>query len=187
MAIQQINIGNRVNDGLGDDLRTAFQKVNANFNELSSSLTVTAINTGSGGIGAGVFKIKSGNELQFRKIVSDNAQIDIEELTDTILIRSNVERAFTKIFTNTGNVQALQHKEITLQGGRDIDVTNSSGSSAITINTVIPVTSILTYYDFGTLDSEYTNSVQLLFSASNTDFGTITFPSKFELDCGTLA
>ena len=29
MAIQTINIGNQVNDGLGDDLRSAFQEVNA--------------------------------------------------------------------------------------------------------------------------------------------------------------
>ena len=36
MAIQTINIGNIVNDKLGDDLRTAFQKVNANFSALKS-------------------------------------------------------------------------------------------------------------------------------------------------------
>ena len=50
MAIQTINIGNRVNDGLGDDLRTAFEKVNANFTELQASLTVTASNVGTTGL-----------------------------------------------------------------------------------------------------------------------------------------
>jgi len=35
MAIQIINIGNAVNDGSGDDLRTAFVKVNNNFAELN--------------------------------------------------------------------------------------------------------------------------------------------------------
>jgi hypothetical protein len=37
MTIQTINIGNVVNDGLGDDLRTAFEKVNANFADLALS------------------------------------------------------------------------------------------------------------------------------------------------------
>jgi hypothetical protein len=44
MTVQTINIGNVVNDGLGDDLRTAFQKVNANFINLRDSITVTASN-----------------------------------------------------------------------------------------------------------------------------------------------
>ena len=35
MTIQTINIGNVVNDGLGDNLRSAFQKVNDNFAELT--------------------------------------------------------------------------------------------------------------------------------------------------------
>lgn len=36
MAIQTINLGTYANDGTGDDLRTAFQKVNANLVELYS-------------------------------------------------------------------------------------------------------------------------------------------------------
>jgi hypothetical protein len=34
MAIQIINIGQTANDRRGDSLRTAFQKINANFTEL---------------------------------------------------------------------------------------------------------------------------------------------------------
>ena len=45
MPIQTINIGNYANDGLGDDLRVAFQKVNANILELYS--TVYGANVGS--------------------------------------------------------------------------------------------------------------------------------------------
>ena len=36
MALQTINLGTYANDGTGDDLRTAFQKVNANLTELYS-------------------------------------------------------------------------------------------------------------------------------------------------------
>lgn len=38
MAIQTINLGTYANDGTGDDLRTAFQKVNANLTELYGAL-----------------------------------------------------------------------------------------------------------------------------------------------------
>ena len=48
MAIQEINIGNIVNDGLGDDLRTAFQKVNANFSDLDAQLRITGLNVVTG-------------------------------------------------------------------------------------------------------------------------------------------
>jgi hypothetical protein len=45
MAIQTINLGTYANDGTGDDLRSAFQKVNANILELAS--TVYGANIGS--------------------------------------------------------------------------------------------------------------------------------------------
>ena len=45
MAIQQINLGTYSNDGTGDDLRTAFEKVRANFIELYS--TVFGANVGA--------------------------------------------------------------------------------------------------------------------------------------------
>lgn len=38
MSIQTINLGNYANDGTGDDLRTAFEKVNANLVELFTSV-----------------------------------------------------------------------------------------------------------------------------------------------------
>ena len=50
MTISLINIGNIVNDGLGDDLRTAFQKVNTNFSTLETELTITATNQGANGV-----------------------------------------------------------------------------------------------------------------------------------------
>jgi hypothetical protein len=45
MSIQTINLGTYANDGTGDDLRSAFQKVNANLIELYS--TVSGCNIGS--------------------------------------------------------------------------------------------------------------------------------------------
>lgn len=46
MAIQTINLGTYANDGTGDDLRTAFQKVNSNFTELGASDVRNGLNLG---------------------------------------------------------------------------------------------------------------------------------------------
>ena len=64
MTIQSISIGNQVNDGLGDDLRTAFLKVNNNFSSLAAELTITVTNLGA--IGEGLFKERVVGYLQFK-------------------------------------------------------------------------------------------------------------------------
>ena len=66
MSIQTINIGNYANDGLGDDLRTAFEKVNANFDLLNTTDTTAAANVGTG---SGIFAQKSGTTLQFKSLI----------------------------------------------------------------------------------------------------------------------
>jgi hypothetical protein len=43
MALQQINIGTTANDGAGDPLRTAFNKINQNFIELYTGLPALGI------------------------------------------------------------------------------------------------------------------------------------------------
>ena len=43
MAQQTINIGSTANDGTGDQLRTAFDKVNDNFNEIYTELGGTSL------------------------------------------------------------------------------------------------------------------------------------------------
>ena len=44
MTIQKVNIGSVVNDGTGDDLRTAFVKANNNFDELANMIRVVNSN-----------------------------------------------------------------------------------------------------------------------------------------------
>lgn len=48
MAIETINLGTYANDGQGDDLRSAFQKVNSNFTQLDDIVAVDGINLGNG-------------------------------------------------------------------------------------------------------------------------------------------
>ncbi len=190
MTVQTINIGNQVNDGLGDDLRTAFQKVNANFTDLSAQLTITASNVGA--TGAGVFKQKVGTDLEFKNLVS-GTKILLDE-TDTAIIINNTEPdAFIRFDTDSGSMLASTHQQITLGGTaapgsvtsrKDIEVT-VSGSSVL-FKTIIPVTDILTSYDFGSITGEFDNAMQLIYAASNIDFGFITLPGTVSLDCGTI-
>ena len=51
MAIQTIKIGTYPNDGTGDDLRTAFEKVNANFQELNVDINVASAENIGPGVG----------------------------------------------------------------------------------------------------------------------------------------
>ena len=71
MTIQTVNLGSYANDGTGDDLRTAFTKVNSNTEELDLTRVVSATNLG---LGAEIFKDKVNKNLQLRKI---NAGINI--------------------------------------------------------------------------------------------------------------
>jgi hypothetical protein len=82
MSIQTIQIGTYPNDGTGDDLRTAFQKVNANFQELNVEINVgSAENLGSG---VGLFKNKNGTTLGFKSLTSTNNSITITPNPTTV-------------------------------------------------------------------------------------------------------
>ena len=190
MTIQTINIGNVVNDGLGDDLRTAFQKVNANFTELNAQLTITASNVGA--VGVGVFKEKVGTDLRFKKLIS-GTKIALDENADTVTVNSTAPDAFVRIDTDAGVMLASTYQQITLAGTaapgsttsrKDIEV-NAFGS-VLSIKTMIPVTDILESYDFGSISGVYTNAMQVALQSANIDFGTILLPGRIDIDCGSI-
>ena len=190
MAIQTINIGNVVNDGLGDDLRTAFQKVNANFTDLSAQLTITASNVGETGVG--IFKQKTGTNLEFKKLLAGTKML-LDETSTTVILNNTAPDAFTRFDTDSGSMLASTHEQITLSGTaapgsttsrKDIEVT--SFGSTISFKTIIPVTDILTSYDFGNITGSYNNAMQVAFQASNLDFGTIALQGRIDLDCGGI-
>ena len=190
MTVQTINIGNQVNDGLGDDLRTAFQKVNSNFSDLSAQLTITVGTAATTGIN--IFKEKVGAELVFKGLVS-GTKILLDDTGDNIVVNNTAPDAFIRFDTDSGSILASSFQQLTFQGTaapgsttsrKDIEVT-SSGSSII-FKTIIPVTDILTSYDFGVINGQFNNAMQVVYAASNIDFGTITLPGRQDLDCGTI-
>jgi len=182
MAIQTINIGNQVNDGLGDDLRSAFQKVNANFTELSASLTVTAGNA-AGNAGQGIFKEKVGNELSFRNLISGEG-ILLTGFTDSIRISNTNPNSFKRIDTDAGVITANTNPNITIQGSDNISVTATG--AVITIDTDRDFETLFTSLDFGPITGDFFTSLQFALSAANIDLGTISNPGNFYIDLGTI-
>ena len=73
MTLQVIRIGEYANDGTGDDLRTAFQKVNDNFTSLGGTVSIAnAVNIGTG---VGVFAQRNLVNLEFKKLTSSDNSI----------------------------------------------------------------------------------------------------------------
>ena len=159
-TLQTINIGNIVNDGLGDDLRTAFQKVNANFTSLNAALTVTASNIGA--VGEGIFNRKDGVNLEFKKLVAGN-KITITSTPDTLVIASTEGQAFRRITTQDGFVDSNSYQFVTFQGDPDISV--SAYEDVVTIGTRLDLNTILKITDFGPIDGTFDNNVQLSLAA----------------------
>ena len=89
MSLQTINLGNYANDGTGDDLRTAFQKVNANFAELYGEAAIsTAVNLGSG---TGIFADKNGINLEFKSVTSTDSSVTITSTDQTVNLKANTK------------------------------------------------------------------------------------------------
>ena len=77
MSMKVINIGNYTNDGTGDDLRTAFQKVNDNFYELQ--LQGGQANTISNiGLGVPLYKEKIGVDLRLKSLRSEEHTSELQ-------------------------------------------------------------------------------------------------------------
>lgn len=88
MPIQTINLGNYANDGTGDDLRTAFEKVNANFTLVGGTLGI--IGGENVGSGTGVFKRRDNDNLtlEFKSLTSTDGSVEITTTDDTVNLKS---------------------------------------------------------------------------------------------------
>ena len=93
MSLQTINVGGFINDGTGDDIRTAFVKVNDNFTELD--LRQGQNNTASNlGAGLGIFKEKLGVDLRFKSLKEGDG-ISISSSSGELTISSTVSPEIT--------------------------------------------------------------------------------------------
>lgn len=97
MAKQIINIGGYANDGTGDDLRTAFEKVKSNFDELYEAVGVVSGDNLGDGVGIFYQRNSETGNLEFKSLTSSDESVDITE-TDTeidLVTRAKLENDLT--------------------------------------------------------------------------------------------
>ena len=144
MAQQLINTGTVANDGTGQTLRTAFQKVNSNFTELYGNIAGTpdaTANTvvqrdGTGGIAVTTITYRNSyaNQLVFPTANADvNTGTVVYSDSDDALFYSN-GTAWVQTIDNRANVVAVPN-DLTVVGTAVI------GDTSATANTVLTLTS----------------------------------------------
>jgi hypothetical protein len=161
---QTIIIGTYPNDGTGDDLRTAFKKVNENFTLINSELGVTnATNLGSAG--EGIFASKTDNELRFKKITGSGG-VTVTSTSSTV----NID-ALSSI---QGDLNPTLGADLVLNGH------NITGTGNVAING--DVRSTVWGLDVRTINAQ----VQAM-TGSDVDFGGfVTGIGTLQIDFGTF-
>jgi hypothetical protein len=104
MTIQYVNIGQNPNDGTGDDLRTAFLKVNDNFDFLAGIGGETNLGANLGGATGQVFAGKTNETLNFRTLAAGTG-ISINQSGNVITIGNTftAPSSFNKVFVGETN------------------------------------------------------------------------------------
>jgi hypothetical protein len=211
MALQTINVGNYVNDGTGDDLRTAFVKVNENFDELDlrSGQNNTASNTGTG---AGIYKEKVGVDLRFKSIKAGNGISVVQNTSDITInndweaittIRADDNNTFTSngsstlIITGGGAITtSINNNTLTIDGVSNIESESAPRLGAdLNLNnhdivdynlSLRRINDDVTYFDFGVINSVPSTFFQWLKDQYDFDLGTFDSPAAVDIDLGTI-
>jgi len=106
-TIQTINIGSYANDGTGDDLRTAFNKVNSNFALLQTDSGIAgATNVGSG---VGIWADKNLLNLEFKSLTSTGNSVAITSTSTTVNLESSTKLSNDTSPTAGGNINLNNH------------------------------------------------------------------------------
>lgn len=199
MAITTINIGNNANDGLGDNLRTAFEKVNANFTELSAvanAITSVNITAPTNPTGYSIFTGLDNSTLTFKDFAAGR-NISFTETPTSVLI-SNSASMFSAVATATDGFDSVLSSTLKFAGDADISISltqpiagnvnppSQPTSGIVNIRSNTPIGQIIKTYDFGHLDNVIGNIFQLYLATTTVDFGTIPSPSPYTLDMGTI-
>jgi hypothetical protein len=156
MAVQLINIGNIANDGTGDDLREAFIKTNANFEELDlrDDEQTTAKNLGD--TGEGLFFRRNVYDLELKKI-SAGSNVTLTADDNKIVIAADSGVSDLTITADTGNVVLDDSAALTISGGADISTAIVGGVLTVAYTGVTDLVSDTTPQLSADLDAQANN------------------------------
>lgn len=204
MALQTINVGNFVNDGTGDDLRTAFIKVNENFDELD--LRGGQANTISNiGTGVGIYKEKIGVDLRLKTLKAGNGisvSADANEVTITnsrSLVNESTPTLSADLNINNNNlINGNQISATDFYGrfnGPTIGVHNGPVSGNVVGNLtglvhgidIRDLNNAISGFDFGSMDNVANSFLEYLFFTTVVDMGSITSPAPIGIEAGSIA
>ena len=146
MAKQVINIGTTANDGTGDPLRSAFDKVNDNFTELYTddagdvnSITATAPIVRDSATGAVTISLADLG-VTTGKLANDSVtfgKLGVEYTASTALTSATaitVDTALSDVFTFTaGHSATLNFTNVGIGDLKSFVITGSSGGAAHTL------------------------------------------------------
>ena len=157
MTQQTINLGSYANDGTGDDLRTAFTKVNANFSDLYTQLSYQ--NGQNIGTGAGIFVSDVAGLMSFKTITGSNG-IVVTSTGNTVNLAGTIYP--TSVVSDTASALGgdLNLNGHNIVGAGDVETT----VWGIDIRTLsLQVSTLLTtnFGDLGSFASPYTQSFDL--------------------------
>jgi len=148
MAQQTINIGTVANDGTGDPLRTAFDKINDNFTELYNDETTAEVNSIIAGTG-----------------------ISVDQSTGSVTVTNSSPDQTVTLTASTGMSITGTYPSFTIASVIEGNATHTgevTGSTTLTIaNDVI---------DYDNMGAEFTTSAVI--SASDVDFSSAAVFTK---------
>jgi len=120
MAKQTVNIGTVANDGTGDQLRTAFDKLNDNFNEVYGNNFVT--------------------EAMLNDNIVTNAELGVEYTASSALTSAaaiTVDTSLADVFTMTvGHSHTFNFTNVVVGDVKTLEITGSGGSYTSAFGTV---------------------------------------------------
>ena len=169
MAKQTINIGSSANDGTGDPLRTAFDKINDNFTELygaDDDATNFVIEDTSPQLGGNL-------DINGFNITSARSNEDIRIIPSGTggVLASAVRIAGTTLSSDDSSAitvaEALQINGATNIDGAATATSTLAVTGATTLSSTLAVTGTSTFSDGVTAESLVTNTIQS--NGSNAD------------------
>ena len=174
MARQSINIGTNANDGTGDDIRTAMQKINTNFTELYAETSVDSGITISGNT---ISSNRSDDDIVFEPSGAGAVRFPAVTINDNSIIGTRSNENLTISASGTGNlilgalrvngttVSSDDSTKITL--AESVDITGTLNVSTLEINNISSADSSAIQINDGVNISGTTNTATLFVNDDN--------------------